>query len=627
MIAFALLAFQVPKPDLSPLKPVLQAHIIEAQHAVIAALDQATPEIQAEAIGGLGLIYHAHSFRIEAEQAYQIASQTTPHPWSYYLGMIAVETGHLDEAVGYFKTAIESELSHSFASVRLGYVFLDLNRPEDAARAFRQAEKINDAFTLFGLGRAEADMGHFDEAIDLMSKALALQPDATTIHYPLGLAYRRAGNIEKAREHLSQRGDIPISFPDPFLARISAITTTSSLMVVVAMAQEEPRLNVRDFEGYIHAHLAGKQGTVKYLSDAYDFHEKKGTLTDNARAYLHFAMGILSEGHRQLDDAIEHYRQAFRFDNELMASLYSQARIFAKTGEKKREKEVYDVILNTWPRETDARLDRAQVSAELGLMESAIEDLETLLEYAPETHMARLRLAQLQESSHSEDALRAYEQLLSVEIPKDQQLACLAGAARLELRRNQPDQAIGYLKRAWLMAPNDPAIGLQLAAIMATADRYADAIKIYNSVIELDDQLELAHFGRYAAAILLDDSAQALSFLEQSRKALPSQRRLAQLMLRFGLRHPGSLNIGELLALSRAQVDTEHGIAEEELHAMTLALSGAYEQAASRQAALIDAVRSTDDRILVSRLYGNLVRYQQSQPPVVPDDLAFLLPP
>ena len=87
------------------------------------------------------------------------------------------------------------------------------------------------------------------------------------------------------------------------------------------------------------------------------------------------------------------------------------------------------------------------------------------------------------------------------------------------------------------------------------------------------------------------------------------------------------MNIGELLALSRAQVDTEHGIAEEELHAMTLALSGAYEQAASRQAALIDAVRSTDDRILVSRLYGNLVRYQQSQPPVVPDDLAFLLPP
>ena len=52
---------------------------------------------------------------------------------------------------------------------------------------------------------AAADSSLFGVS-DLRAKELSLlNPEMTAIHYPLGMAYRGLGELEKAAEHLEQR--------------------------------------------------------------------------------------------------------------------------------------------------------------------------------------------------------------------------------------------------------------------------------------------------------------------------------------------------------------------------------------------------------------------------------------
>ena len=46
--------------------------------------------------------------------------------------------------------------------------------------------------------------GELDLARQRLEKAVDLAPDAPTVHYQLGLLYRRLGQTEKAKEHLGK---------------------------------------------------------------------------------------------------------------------------------------------------------------------------------------------------------------------------------------------------------------------------------------------------------------------------------------------------------------------------------------------------------------------------------------
>ena len=57
-------------------------------------------------------------------------------------------------------------------------------------------------------GRIEGRREKYPDPLELarqrLEKAVALAPDATTIHYQLGLLYRKLGQTEKAKEHLAK---------------------------------------------------------------------------------------------------------------------------------------------------------------------------------------------------------------------------------------------------------------------------------------------------------------------------------------------------------------------------------------------------------------------------------------
>ena len=120
-------------------------------------------------------------------------------------GLLYRKQGKTDEATEAFERAAKAGVQD--AHLLLGIVHKENGKYEDAEREFREAERISpqNGQVLLELGKLLLARGSLGEAQSRLEKAAAVMPDAATVHYQLGILYRRLGQTEKAQEHF-QRG-------------------------------------------------------------------------------------------------------------------------------------------------------------------------------------------------------------------------------------------------------------------------------------------------------------------------------------------------------------------------------------------------------------------------------------
>ena len=86
------------------------------------------------------------------------------------------------------------------------------------------------ALALVGMGNISLSRNDPAAAIDYFETAISMQPEASSIHYPLGMAYRQMGDIEKAREHLRKRGTKTPEYPDPLMEELRQVRTGKAVI-------------------------------------------------------------------------------------------------------------------------------------------------------------------------------------------------------------------------------------------------------------------------------------------------------------------------------------------------------------------------------------------------------------
>src|SRR5262249_38015588 len=101
--------------------------------------------------------------------------------------------------------------------------------PDEAERLFTKAVALQPTSVpaQYGLGRVALAKQDYAHAVAALEKALSLDPQATVIHYPLGMAYRGAGDQAKAQAHLSQRGTLAIKPDDPLMKQLDALLNSA----------------------------------------------------------------------------------------------------------------------------------------------------------------------------------------------------------------------------------------------------------------------------------------------------------------------------------------------------------------------------------------------------------------
>jgi tetratricopeptide (TPR) repeat protein len=148
----------------------------------------------------------------EAISEYRKAISKNPQALNlhYRLGRALLLQSHTSEALQQASTEFEAELSlnssDAAAEYQLGQILLAEQKSSEAAARFENAAALDSNFpeALVALGRVRMESKRYEEAIQLLQRAIQLRPKMESAHYSLMLAYRNSGRADDARREKAE---------------------------------------------------------------------------------------------------------------------------------------------------------------------------------------------------------------------------------------------------------------------------------------------------------------------------------------------------------------------------------------------------------------------------------------
>jgi tetratricopeptide (TPR) repeat protein len=118
----------------------------------------------------------------------------------HYLGVLAEQSGDIEDAEACYRRAIASDTDYSLPHVRLGYLCFDRKEYENARRHFDAAAAIDpeDHLAQVGLGEIARWRRDYGEQLERCERAAELSPDDSNVRNQLGTAFDALGRHDEA---------------------------------------------------------------------------------------------------------------------------------------------------------------------------------------------------------------------------------------------------------------------------------------------------------------------------------------------------------------------------------------------------------------------------------------------
>jgi tetratricopeptide (TPR) repeat protein len=395
---------EVNLPDLSSVHPSVQQQLSQAYATLVERLRaDGPPEVRADAFGEMGKRFMATRFNDEAERSLRNAERLAPRDfrWPYYLGHVLRNTGDLTGAAESFERARLLRPADFPTLIWLARVDLDLARPQDAEQRLTEARAVDSSqpAVRVELGRA--------------ALAQALNREITAIHYPLGMAYRGLGELEKAAEHLEQRvsstsrrGMTEIPIPDPLLSALSGIVQTPQLYRergLDAAATGNWAEAVKNFRLAVDAEpgLAGMRvnlaAALERVSDARGALEQyeQALGLDPGLAEAHFGLADLLERGGREQEALSAFAAAVAVNPNFIAAQVRLADALRRTDQLQESLAHYRQVIALEPADLAARFGEAMALVRLARYAEARDRLAESIIVHPEQPMFRQAMARI----------------------------------------------------------------------------------------------------------------------------------------------------------------------------------------------------------------------------------------
>jgi tetratricopeptide (TPR) repeat protein len=454
----------VPSPDLAGMDAAVQQQVREAQSRV-AASGSGSREM-GEAYGRLGEIYQTYGLLDAAKASYANAHALEPDEfrWPYYLGYVYQSDGDLNLSATNYELARQLKPADEMVTLRLADAYLGLNSLDEAESLYSEqlGRDKKSVAALDGLGRVALARREFAKAVAYLNQALALDPQAAYIHYPLAMAYRGLGEREKAAIELRKHGPAAPELVDPYLTALQDIKTGRGEMWEKASHQ----MAANDLPGAI--------ATYRKLVE---------TNEQDATAKTYLGTALARAGDRE--DAIKQFNEALRIAPKNPETHYCLGVVLAAAGR--------DV--------------------------EAIGHFRSTIQGDPDFGEVHFQLANvLMRAHHYAEASGEYSKAVAQD-PKNSFAAVMESLALVRLKRYR--DACEVLEQAHKIAPGDPDVVNALARLLAAApdEKVRDgkrALDLMQEVVKTQggadsDQAEtiamaLAETGQYQKAVNVERS-------------------------------------------------------------------------------------------------------------------------
>ena len=464
----------VAQVDTSPLKVDVQKAISQTRSKIDIELAASEPDIGllAAEYGRLGNLYMAHKLRTSADACYGNAMQLAPDyfPWAYYSAYLAQEEGSMQAALVRFQHAIQLEPDYLPARYRLARVYLDLNRLEEAERVFESLidEPAFEAAAHNGLGEVMALRQQHDQAVEHYSRALALAPEATQIHYPLALSLRAVGETEQAKQHLKLYSRRELVIEDRLVETLQAFRNAANRHFVSAMTavlKQDYARAVTEFEAGLEHEPYNTDSRISYARALYlagDRDQARSQLeqiveTTPAESLALFLLALINDETKDSEQATQLYQRVIALDPNHVGANFFLGNHLLKSGDYENAVERYAIVIQQDEKNVPARVFKLVSMLGLGapdkdLLATAEEIAARAPNFLAITRIQILILA-LSQDTEVRDGYRA--QQLAEQMQKDHphpvnlelQAITTASAGNFSLATKQMQEAIAQEKR------------------------------------------------------------------------------------------------------------------------------------------------------------------------------------
>ncbi|MEM9293982.1 MAG: tetratricopeptide repeat protein [Acidobacteriota bacterium] len=392
---------RLPTVDLSALEPAVADQITTARRLFDESL-AAGPENAAglaEAYGGLGRIYHAYELVEPAAVCYRNAARLNPEDfrWFYYLAVITRLAGDLETAADHYAATVSREPGFVAGFVGFADVLRELGHSAEAEVILRRALETNPGETVLTarLGELALDQGRPEEAVQLLRQVLRRVPGANRLHYPLALAHRALGDLDKAKEHLDQRGEVGLKAEDELMDKVAEQRQGERVYIlegrraydvgrfVEAEAAFRRALNAAPQSVTVLVNLASAIGAQGRSGEALELYQQALDLDPKNRAAA-YNVGVLAAGLGQLEQSEAAFRAVIEGDPRDLESIGYLARILEATNRREEALGVYNKARETLPDVEEVRFQQARLLVDLGRIGEALDHLESTYAEMPE---------------------------------------------------------------------------------------------------------------------------------------------------------------------------------------------------------------------------------------------------
>ncbi|MEO1082944.1 MAG: tetratricopeptide repeat protein [Acidobacteriota bacterium] len=367
----------IPEPDLAPLEGSVR-EVIELRRASLAEQIEAgvVPSI-VEAHGELGFLYHAHSLWPAAIVCYRNAEALAPMDprWSYAIALAYSEASDLEAAADAYEHTLDVLPRNPAAIIALAEIRLEQNQPEWAKALLRFALEITPESPagLAVMGQVALSQKRYAEAADLFERSLSQQPAATRLHYPLALAYRGLGDLEKAKEHLAMRGEVGVRPPDPIRDQIDERKTGERVMLL----EGRRAFAARDFAA-----------AVVFFQKAVDAEP------ESARARVNLASAQAMAG--DPGAAVANYQAVLAVEPENSAALFNLGVLLMQADQREQGLPLLEKAAAADPDDAEARLELARALTQEGDLPGALRWADEAMKADRNQQQAWILAAQLE---------------------------------------------------------------------------------------------------------------------------------------------------------------------------------------------------------------------------------------
>ena len=520
----------------------------------------------------------------EADRLYTAILKAQPeHPdANHNMGVLAVGVDRIQEALPFFKTALETNpnsaqfwLSYIDALIKLdkladakavldqakdngatGEAFDELGQrieglepsgttgsqiqdpPQDQLQSLinlysqgqlqqalteskRLLEQFSNSITLYNIqGGANVGLGQIDAAIDSYNKALALNPDYADAYFNIGNALGKQGKLDAAIDSYNKALALKPGYAEAHNNMGLILQEQSKLEEAIEAFKQVQVSKPDNADAYYNMGNALKE--LGKLEEAIEAYSKTLALKpDSADAY--YNMGISLQKLGKLEEAIEAYNKTLAIRPDY-ADAYLNMGITLKELDKLEEAiEAYNKALAIKPGYADAYLNMGITLKELDKLEEAIEAYNKVLAIKPGYADAYNNIGNaLYKQGELEGAIEAYNKALAIK--PDYVEAYYNMGAALQVQ-GKLDEAIEAYKKALTLKPDYADAHNNAGNALKEQGKLEEAEASYRQAITLKPDYALAH-GNLAILLYLEGhKSLALEGVEKANELDPHSKR------------------------------------------------------------------------------------------------------